>query len=328
MVARIARSFELRFQDGREWRCLPRWAQFLVQLGSSLAQARTDDRKIIVAVSLPTSSFAAAFVALGRILSEQIEDPAKSALDAHFQHLAGLKCGTPLVYFNGEALYRGPFLGITRCHDEDCVRIGIKGGTCFVPRSRGLLVELQPESEGRSGVVTSKGRLKNPKPFVSQFLSLAEHYRVLCSTTKSVLIVGEKNRLRTELQSPFQIPNGNRSYEGTLQDLIRVAKFSAGGIGCRADVLARSRGYRGAANLAAPSTKLVVLDGAVSVIKWGHAFPHSDSVSLISRTDGDFATAMDLANTRYLNRFDDCVLPGLSGPPPGIEIMAHVERRQ
>jgi hypothetical protein len=176
--------------------------------------------------------------------------------------------------------------------------------------------------------VTSKGRLRNPKPFVSQFFSLAEHYRVLCSTTKSVLIVGEKNRLRTELQSPFQIPNGSKAYEGTLQDVIRVAKFSAGGIGCRADVLARSRGHLGPASLAAASKALVVLDGAASVIKWAHHFPGSDSVSILSRTDADFGTAMDLANTRYLNRLDDCILPGVGVPPAGVEIMAHVERRQ
>ncbi|MGA8669009.1 MAG: hypothetical protein WB679_04005 [Terracidiphilus sp.] len=245
MIARIAKSFDLRFQDGIEWTKLPLWAKFLVQLGASVAQAQRADRKVVVAISVPASSYAAAFIALGRVLSEKIQEPAKSALDAHFQNLASLTHGTRLVYFNGEALYRGPFLGIVRCHDEDCILINIKGGKCLVPKPRCLFVELQQESEDGSPLTTSNGRLRNPKPFVSQFFSLAEHYRVLCSTSKSVLIVGEKNRLRTELQSPFQIPNGSKPYEGTLQDLIRVAKFSAGGIGCRADVLARSRGHVG-----------------------------------------------------------------------------------
>ena len=302
MIARVARSYELQFQAGRKWSKLPQWAKFLVQLGSSVAQAQVADRKVVVAISVPTSSYAAAFVALGRLLSEQIQEPEKSALDAHFQHLASLKHGTQLVYFNGEALYRGSFLGIVRCHDEDCILINIKGGKCFVPKPRCLLVELQPESEDGSPPVTSKGRLRNPKPFVSQFFSLAEHYRVLCTTSKSVLIVGEKNRLRTELQSPFQIPNGSKPYEGTLQDLVRVAKFSAGGVGCRADVLARSRGHAGPASLAAASKAFVVLDGAVSVIKWVHQFPASDSVCILCRTEAEFGTAMDLANTRYLEQ--------------------------
>jgi hypothetical protein len=73
---------------------------------------------------------------------------------------------------------------------------------------------------------------------------------------------------------------------------------------------------------------LVVLDGAASVINWAHQFPISDSVSIFSRTDADFETGMDLANKRYLNRLDDCVLPGLGVPPDGVEIMAHLERRQ
>jgi hypothetical protein len=327
MTARIAKSHELRFQYGKEWCKLPQWAIFLVQLGSSIAHAQTADRKIVVAISVPTSSFAAAFVALGRILSEQIHEPAKTALDEHFQYLAGLRHGTPVVYFNGEALFRGPYLGIVRCHGEDCILINIKGGKCMVPKPRCLLVELQPESEDGSPLVTRKGRLRNPKPFVSQFFSLAEHYRVLCSTTKSVLIVGEKNRLRTELQSPFLIPNGSRPHEGTLQDLVRVAKFSAGGIGCRADVLARSRGHIGPASLSADSKALVILDGAMSVIKWAHQFPASDSISILSPTEAEFGTGMDLANTRYQNRLDDCVFPGLGVPPAGVEIMAHVERQ-
>jgi hypothetical protein len=328
MIARIAKSYELQFQDGREWRKLPAWAKFFVELGASLEQVQTADRKVVVAASVPTSSFAAAFISLGRVLGEQIQEPAKSAVDAHFQKLAGLRHGTPLVYFDDHALYCGPFRGITQRHDEDYILISTKKTNYLVPKARCLFIELQPESEDGLGLAASNGRLRKPKPFVSQFFSLAEHYRVSCSTTKSVLIVGEKNRLRTELQSPFQIPNGNKSYDGTLQDLVRVAKFSAGGIGCRADVLARSRGHLGPANLAGASKSLVVLDGAGSVIKWAHQFLHSDSVSILSRTDADFSIALDLANTRYLNRLDDCILPDLGAPPSGIEIMAHVERRQ
>lgn len=327
VIARVAKSFDLSFEDGEQWTKLPEWAKYLIHLGSSVAQAQVAERCIIVAISLPTSSYAAAFIALGRVLTEQIQEPTKSALDDHFQQLTSLNYGTPLVYFNGEALYRGPFLGVVRCSGQDCIGVSIKGGKCFVPKSRCLLVEPQPQSDDGLPLTTATGRLRNPKPFVSQFYTLAEHYRVLCNTRKSVLIVGEKNRLRTELQSPFQLPNGSQPYEGTLQDLIRVAKFSAGGVGCRSDVLPHSRSSVFSASRTAASGTLVVLDGAVSMLKWAHRFPGNDSVCILSRTEAEFATAIDTANERYVNRLDDCFLPGLGAPPPGVEIMAHIERR-
>jgi hypothetical protein len=329
MVERVAKSFELHFRDGRQWAPIPAWAKFFISLGAALSASYSPKRRIVAALSVPTPSFAAAFIALGRILSEPISEPEKSAVDAHFDKLAALTPKTPLIYFNGEALYNGPFLGTEKLSGGDFIRMVIRGGVvCMIPKGRCLLVEVQPESQ-TGNPAGQTVRLRNPKPFVGRFFSLVEHYRILCSTKRSVIIIGEKNRLRSELvQNQFAIPEGPDHVEGVLQDLIRIAKFSSGGIGCRADVYARSRGHAIQNGGSGAGSSLLVLDGAVSHFRWAHEYLHSDSVSILSRTESEYGNAIDSANARYLTRLDDCSLLGLIGPPAGVELMVHLEDRQ
>src|SRR5262245_42514557 len=146
MVERLTKSFELRFLDGRDWIPLPNWARFFVSLGAALATAHSAERRIVAAISVPTSSFAAAFITLGRILSEPVFEPAKNAVEAHFNQLAALPSKTPLVYFNGEALYNGLLLGTSKRFGEDFVQMAIGGVTCMVPKYRCLFVDFQPQS--------------------------------------------------------------------------------------------------------------------------------------------------------------------------------------
>ncbi len=328
MVDRLAKSLELQFREGKKWEPIPLWARFFISLGAALSAARSPNRRIVAAVSVPTPSFAAAFIALGRILSEPILEPDQSAVDDHFRRLAALPLRqTQLIYFDGEALYNGPLLGFLNHSGEEFVRMAIRKGTCMIPKHRSLLVEVQPELEAGKPA-RNAGRLRNPKPFVGQFFNLVDHYRILCSTTKSVIIIGEKNRLRNELvQTPFALANGGGSVEGVLQDLIRIAKFSSGGVGCRSDVYARSRSHAIQNGISADNSSLAVLDGAVAHFRWAAGSAQCDTVAILPRTESEYGAAIDSANARYLTRLDDCSLPGLISPPRGVELMVHAETR-
>src|SRR5713101_526323 len=113
---------------------------------------------------------------------------------SHFGTLAGLPPQqTSLIYFDGKALYNGPLLGTLKHCGDDFVLMGIPRGTRWIRKHDCLFVEVQPESQ-TGKPVRHVGRLMRPKPFVSQFFSLVEHYRIRCSTTKSVIVIGEKNR--------------------------------------------------------------------------------------------------------------------------------------
>lgn len=328
MIQRIDNALRLRFKEETGWTAIPPWAKFFISLGAALSTVRSNEQRVVAALSVPTSSFASAFIALGRILSEPILEPARSAVDDHFETLAALPPQTPLIYFNGEALFEGPFLGILKHSNVDCLRMAIKGGTCIIPKQRSLLVEVQPDAPVGKAVCHVR-RLRNPKPFVGHFFSLVDHYRILCNTAKSVVIVGEKNRLRNEvIQTPFSVPDGNVCAEGVLQDLIRIAKFSSGGLGCRADVYARSRTSMNRNGHSSMDNALLVLDGASSYLRWAHEYPRAHIVAILSRTESEYGTAVDSLNAAYLGRLDDCSLPGLSSSPPGIELMVHVEPRR
>jgi hypothetical protein len=324
---RFAKSFELQFRDADQWRPIPQWARFFISLGAALSSAHSPQRRIVVALSVPTSSFAAAFIALGRVLGEPISEPAKRAVDDHFDRLAALvPRRTWLIYFDGKALYSGPFLGTLKLRGDDWIQMADprKKCTLTIPKQGCLLVDVQGENPTDKPV-----RLKNPKPFVRNFFNLIEHYKILCSTTKSVIVIGEKNRLRHELvQTPFAVPSGTSPVDGVLQDLIRIAKFSSIGLGYRADVYASSRGRAVQKGASEAEGSLIILDGAASHCRWAHEYSHYDSVSILSRTESEYGTAVDLANARYLSRLDDCLLPGLLDPPAGIELMAHLEPRQ
>jgi hypothetical protein len=197
-----------------------------------------------------------------------------------------------------------------------------------VPRERCLRVEIQPESEkGKSA--TSAGRLRNPKPFVSHFFSLVEHYRILCSTARSVVIIGEQNRLRSELvESQFAANNGEGSVEGTLQDLIRIGKFSYGVVGCRAEVYARSRENTVQIDNRPDSSPLVILDGANAYLRWAHQFPSADILGILATTDSEYDLAVDSANAKYFARDGECSLPNLKSRAVGIDLMVHTEARR
>jgi len=328
MQQRIAKTDQFHFRDGEKWSPLPHWAHFFISLGASLWSVRSPTHRVVAALSVPTPSYAAAFVSLGRVLSEPIVEPERSALDNHFETLLALPAQTPLIYFNGEALYHGPFLGAYTHDHSTMIRMGIRGGSCMVPKERCLLVEIQPESEkGRS--TSAGGRLRNPKPFVSHFFELVEHYRVLCSTSKAVVIIGEQNRLRNEIvESPLAVINGEGYIEGTLQDLVRIGKFANGAIGCRAEVHARSRDHAVQLDGRPERSPLVVLDGASAYLRWAHQFPSADILGILAATDSEYDLALDAANSQYLARDCECSLPNLKSSVPGIELMAHTEVRR
>jgi|SRR6516162_795889 hypothetical protein len=97
MFERVAKTLELNSWDGKQWKPIPLWARFFISLGAALSAAHSPKHRIVAALSVPTPSFAAAFIALGRVVSEPISEPAKNAVDAHFDKLAAQPKQTPLI---------------------------------------------------------------------------------------------------------------------------------------------------------------------------------------------------------------------------------------
>lgn len=332
MNERVAKSLDLHYRDGDEWRPIPHWAKFLISLGASVASAEGDTRRIVVAVSVPSPCYAASFIALGRILAEPIVEPDPAAYTSHFEFLAALPARSPLIYFRRAELVHGPFLGTDSNNGEDGIWMVYQKpkqppGKCFIPKRWSLRVELEPDHKGPAPR-TGAGRLRKPKPFVERFFTREEHYRILCNTTKPVTVIGDTNRFRAEtVVTPFAVPADERWIEGSLQDLIRVSKFAAGAIGCRSEILAKGRDPALEAAGAHTAGSLVILDGASAAIRRLHQYNNPNLVAVLQRTEPEYLAAVDLLNARYINRADDFEVKASVSPSPAISIMAHTEVR-
>ena len=327
MLPRTVKTFDLRYKQRSKWHPIPNWAKYLISLGAGLATARSAKSRIVATISVPTSSFAAAFISLGRILDEPVAEPAASAVEGHFGMLSALPQHTPLIYFNGGALYNGPFLGIIQGAGQHFISMATQKCTFIIPKK--TLPHGRRPARCRERKAKWSGRSPTkPKAVRRSLLFPGGALPNPLQHQESVTIVGEKNRLREELvQAPFAIPIGTGHAEGVLQDLIRVGNFSSGGIGSRASVYARSRDHI-IKNASAADDELVVLDGAVSHFRWVHKFTDRDTITILSKTEPEYAAAVDSANNRYLTRQDDLSLSHLGSPPAGIDLMLHTEERQ
>jgi hypothetical protein len=225
---------------------------------------------------------------------------------------------------DADALHHGPFLGIQTINAQPFIGINTRSGKRFVPKARSLMIDLEPDRQQPKAEPGKAGRLRGPKAFVNHFYSQIEHYRLCCSTTKCVTVVGAVNRLRSELvQTQFAMKTEGGHCQGVLQDLIRVGKFAAGGLGCRAGVYAASRG-RPHRDVPAEGS-LLIFDGATPLLRWAHQDSRSDNLVILDRTDPSFGDGVSAANNRYFSRADDCKLTNLLTPPPGIDLMVHTE---
>jgi hypothetical protein len=278
---------------------------------------------MMLGIALPTRHFGAALTALGYVLAEPTEETTSVERDAHFRRIAALPLGTPLMYLNGDEMYRGPLLSVTNVGGEDFVVIRTGKTKQFVPKRRALQIELAEMERRTFPEDLEGGRLHKPKAFVQHFYSHEEFYKINRSSSRHLAIIGALSRLRAELvQTPFLIPD-NPPAEGTLQDLLRVAKFTASGVGYRMAVYPVSKGSSPDPRGVPP--RLVIYDGAASFLKWAHQFTSAHSLVLLDRTELDFPEAVDALNLRYLSRVAECSLPAAIQSPAGVDIISYWE---
>src|SRR4051812_14368091 len=83
----------LCYSDGVQWRYIPEWARFLVDLGSYVATTDTPKHRLVIGLALPARAYAAAFTALGIVLARSLLVAGKANLSEHFQELCLLPAG-------------------------------------------------------------------------------------------------------------------------------------------------------------------------------------------------------------------------------------------
>jgi hypothetical protein len=104
---------DLYYVNGSAPKRLPDWGELFINLGDKLVQLNEEGKRNIIALSVPTRSYAAAFISFGTLISlvEKNRQVSKSSSleDARFEYLSHLKFGTPLRIRRENKLTHGTF---------------------------------------------------------------------------------------------------------------------------------------------------------------------------------------------------------------------------
>jgi hypothetical protein len=321
----------LHFEDAGDWRSLPAWAEYFINVGKQLASADQSDSRIVTAIVVPTRAYAAAFVSLGMVISDAAARDSASE-SAHFEALFDLPYGTSVIYRPkpGKTL-KGIMLGPEELSGKLYVRVQVHskdggGLTHFVDESHAL--QLQPARH--SGKLPKKQGGENTRfanQFVDGLLGEADPVQLGIRSKLCCAVVGRRNTLEHEIRkTPLALhANGRLHAEGYLQDVLRVDRF-----------VTEQQSHRSAlvpVGAEPPSGDVienvemgVVFDGAHGFLKWGEMWQGRHQVLILDRTETYFDDAISAVNARFSqNRTNgEAALPECDSPAGG-EVLAFRE---
>lgn len=325
----------LFYAQVKDWIPLPAWARFLIELGfdASVTAAEMPDRRLVIALALPTRAYAASFCVTGVVVARSGMDDDRDQLIAHYERLSALPSGTALTYRKGNRTFPAQFVGTsTHFSGEPCLVVQTQdkkagGMTEQVPLSRSMAVAIAEDQTRRLPKNPTGRQLQVQTEFVQRWLGGVDPLRFATKTQLDCVLVGNlRDSFAEIMQTTFGIRCGDRILKGTLQDIIRVKRFIRPGEGYRCKLIPVRDTGRPPAGDQCPL--FVVFDGAQGFLRARDYWRDSNWIVLLDRTDPHFQEAADLLNAGYAMRpeGDDPAFM-LNGFPRGAAILAYWEVR-
>jgi hypothetical protein len=286
----------------------PGWAVWAAAMGEWLAADSGPGPGTVIAASLPTRAWAAAFAAVGACRARA--------------RIGSGHTRAEIERWGIGARVRFPFTGAFR--EGRIKAFGSRGLVirqpsyleCLVPWARAGGVERLPDGAEPSS------RIKRPAP-AARFRAAALGTD-LASPTDALdcLIIGQKHRLEEELALELGI-EGNR-YSGTLAELVRPRSLVGQKSQFRSEIISSASGEVPAAGGPGGIPALVTLDGSGAVLRWIAAKWASPVLCLIDRTEpraDDAASAIEAARAGAPGGVDRRTMPNA---PDGVETVGFV----
>lgn len=292
----------LHYLDGDAWRCIPRWAVGMADLGAALHRYKVSETETLIVVhTLPAQNWAAAFLTLGYLLSAHCGNRSGASGELHFQKLRSLENGTPVKLLHNDCHYDA----VIHAQCEDSVEILYEQHKNQAQTKYILICtaenchKVRLIQQGQFKGVRDRGRMVSKNPdFVSTLLQggdLVDH--CLGSRTEFIL-AGEVVRLRAELETPFRCDNS----EGTIQDVLQIDKFTRPTQDfCGAVIAATAK--PGEAKATA-DTGLIVFESATAYLRHNYTMTAPIKVILLDRSERLFAHAASAVSDRFMSRLD------------------------
>ena len=314
----------LYYRKDERWFALPPWAKFYLELGDLLSRFDEQNKRFVVALAVPTRSYASALISSGLIMARSKLFFRDNDLE-YYEKIIALKVGTPLVYREGN---RKKSAKKADNHDyEGKLHIGIQidEGTTntkkYISPENARLIEIAERDTVRLPQQQTGREIAPPSQLLKTILGEAQLYDFVLQTRLENFVVGPVNVLKQELETSLATSLSTRAdSQGYLSDMMRVREFQPPGTAHRCSILAAAN----KGNLAATndtSAFAVIFDGSLGFVKWRDPWRHFNWIVILDRTDPNFDYAVDQVNNEYAYRSEIQHQRKLPPIPEGIEIM-------
>lgn len=310
---------------------LPSWANFYISLGRLLKQTSPSSSRIVIAMAVPSRSFAAAFVMLGAVWEAQSSDRITERLIQEIQKLAE---GTPIqVSSSSTKVIRGTVAGFATRNNKVEIIVQTSKSTkktrrfpleSFADKIRVIAQEAKLPEGDQTG-----RQIPHPSKFLKCVLDPQVLERHVQTSSLEVVMIGNLSSLQREIcETPFYCGNNTSRlmHEGVLQEILQVGQFSAKNQAHKSECIASSKleseGQLGNRSI---EPELVVLEGSIAYLKQGHLWTNSHQIVILDRTERQFADACHVINSNYAHRLDEGFELDFA-IPSNIEIMIYREK--
>lgn len=325
MSQNIAPFELLKYRGSGGWVPLPEWARFMLAVGARGATFSSGEGRLVVAVSVPTRSFAAVLAAAAAVVAAFAEGQATGGPEAHFKHLCSLPRGTPITHWSGNSSVQGRLLGIRDGWYDARPRLTVElpNETLHLPEQ---LCERIQVIDASGDLQKRKRRLIKTPEFLTQALPGIDGQALSASTSLDCAMIGVLHALEFELATEqFASGYGLQNHEGSLQEIVRARRLTSSNDPYRSEVISASAEPEDA--VADPAPALTIFDGASAFNNWRFAYRASNWLIVIDRSSSSIDDAAATVNQSYASRFRDAdALDGID-VPAGVEVLAYLERR-
>jgi hypothetical protein len=327
----------LFYNDEIQWRPVPSWSRFFIELGAAIAEESNNLNRVVIGLALPTRAYAACFAALGVITQRVVINNQKEEILKYYEKIVNLPIGTDLIYRNPSLnkAFKARYEGCTTMENQQCIQLTIQ-------KKHKLSKIVRPQDVLRISIANNpvnlptyqKGYSLEPSndkfldSFLDDWVGQISSRQFMTSSTLDCLIMGNKNLLRTEIEdASLAVPSDIHSQtfvSGCFQDILRVRSFNLENSGYHCDVLAS---YNDAKEQKQGEKPFVtIFDNALSYLRWRDYWKTSHSIVLLDHTDTHCNDAVAQLNEDFVNRRSGESWNNLiTNIPTGIEMMSYRE---
>lgn len=331
---------KLSYKTVDGWQKIPDWAEFFIGLGEFLSDEHLFNERIIVGVSIPTASFAAALSALGVVKKCQT-NPFVGSNKEHFKNLCNLPKNTPVKCLVKGREKNARLLGKREINGNIGLDVQISeektnGIKCSSNR---IVLEHQCDEIKLIDDVSIKdnhnlSRRKMGKkvyevsPFVRNFLQSDIKNSFSNISSDDCLIVGNKNKLFKEFEEmTFGCSlNNSEIAEGTFQEILRIKQFFSSERPSHCEFFPSAARRKNIKRNFPQNIPITIFDGANGFLKLRDFCRDSHWIVLLDRTERNFFSAVEQLNNDFSYRESDEIPADFPLLPKGLEAMVFTEK--